>query len=285
MPVPPGGSAVSWRLGLVDSAWFGSPWEGRAGFEHARRIGFESVDLFVGYDPADRSAEERRRLSRDLDRAGLPPWALLCTPLGLTDFNDGVRSFHIARAKRVLDLAGELGAPSMMLCPGEYVFQGELLPREWEWARLVDAVRQIGEHAAEKRIQIAVELLPFPFAFVNSLDSMLRLLDEVALPEVTAAIDISHLWLRRIEPSEIARLGGRIGQVHIADCDGVRHGDLPAGTGTTPFVPYLTALRDAGYEGTASVELEFPEPSLMLEWVTEAHRGALAVLDQAGLRR
>ena len=66
----------------------------------------------------------------------------------------------------------------------------------------------------------------------------------------------------------------------------MRHGDLPAGTGTTPFVPYLTALRDAGYEGTASVELEFPpEPSLMLEWVTEAHRGALAVLDQAGLRR
>ena len=162
MPVPPGGSAVSWRLGLVDSAWFGSPWEGRAGFEHARRIGFESIDLFVGYDPADRSAEERRTLSRDLDRAGLPPWALLCTPLGLTDFNDGVRSFHIARAKRVLDLAGELGAPSMMLCPGEYVFQGELLPREWEWARLVDAVRQIGEHAAEKRIRDSGRAVALP---------------------------------------------------------------------------------------------------------------------------
>ena len=113
---------------------------------------------------------------------------------------------------------------------------------------------------------------------------MVRLLDEVGLGEVTAAIDISHLWLQRIDPSEIGRLGHRIGQVHIADCDGVHHGDLPAGRGTTPFVPYLVALRDAGYEGTASVELEFPpDPSQMLEWVTEAHRGARAVLEQAGL--
>ena len=275
---------MSWRLGLVDSAWFGSPWEGRAGFERAREIGFESVDLFIGYDPADLSSEQRRALRGEIEEAGLDPWALLCTPLGLADFNDSVRSFHIARAKRVLDLAGDVGAGSVMLCPGEYVFQGELLPREWEWARLVGAVREIGEHAAARRIEIAVELLPFRFAFINSLDSMVRLLDEVGLEGVTAAIDISHLWLQRIEPGEIARLRGRIGQVHIADCDGVHHGDLPAGTGTTPFVPYLVALRDAGYAGTASVELEFPpDPSLMLEWVTEAHRGAVAVLEQAGL--
>ena len=274
---------MSWRLGLVDSAWFGSPWEGRAGFEHARAIGFESVDLFIGYDPADRSPEQRRALGRELEEVGLAPWALLCTPLGLTDFNDSVRSFQIAHAMRVLDL--DLGAVSVMLCPGEYVFQGELLPRDWEWARLIDAARQIGEYAASRRIEIAVELLPFRFAFVNSLDSMVRLLDEVGLPEVSAAIDISHLWLQRIDPSDIERLRGRIGQVHIADCDGVRHGDLPAGTGTTPFVPYLTALNDAGHEGTASVELEFPpDPSLMLEWVTSAYQGALSVLEQAGLR-
>jgi len=275
---------VNWRLGLVDSAWFGSPWAGRAGLERTKEIGFESVDLFIGYDPGDLSSGERRALRLEIEDVRLLPWALLCTPLGLTDFNDSVRTYHIARAKRVVELGVELGAESVMLCPGEYVFQGELLPREWEWARLVEAVREIGEHAAARRIEIAVELLPFRHAFVNSLDSMVRLLDEVGLAGVTAAIDISHLWLQRIDPSEIGRLGHRIGQVHIADCDGVHHGDLPAGRGTTPFVPYLVALREAGYEGTASVELEFPpDPSQMVEWVTEAHSGARAVLEQAGL--
>jgi D-psicose/D-tagatose/L-ribulose 3-epimerase len=276
---------VSWRLGLVDSAWFGSPWEGRTGLEQTKEIGFEAVDLFVGYDPAERSAAQREAQRRELDEIGLPVWALLCTPLGLADFNDGVRRYHIERSTRVVDLASDLGAESFMLCPGEYVFQQELLPPEWEWGRLVEAVREIGEHAGERGLTVAVELLPFKYAFINSVEAMVRLLDEVGLECVTAAIDISHFWLQRIDPSELSRLDGRIGQVHIADCDGVHHGDLPAGSGTTPFADYLAAIRDAGFEGTASVELEFPpDPSRMLEWVSEAYRGSLEVLEQAGMR-
>lgn len=276
---------MTWRLGLVDSAWFGSAWEGRAGLELTKEIGFEAVDLFVGYDPADRAEGERAVQRRELEEIGLPVWALLCTPLGLADFNDGVRRYHVERSKRVVDLASDLGAASLMLCPGEYVFQQELLPPEWEWGRLVEAVREIGKHASDRGLSVAIELLPFEYAFVNSVDAMVRLLDEVGLECVTAAIDISHFWLRRIDPSELGRLAGRIGQVHIADCDGVHHGDLPAGTGTTPFGDYLAAIRDAGFEGTASVELEFPpDPSRMLEWVAEAYRGSVEVLDQAGVR-
>lgn len=276
---------MSWRLGLVDSAWFGSPWEGKPGLEVTKEIGFEAVDLFVGYDPGELSGEERRAQLRDLETVGLPVWSLLCTPLGLADFNDAVRRYHIDRAKRVIDLATEFAAESVMVCPGEYVFQQELLPPEWEWARLVDAVREIGEHAAARELVVAIELLPFRYAFVNSIDSMDRLLDEVGLECVTAAIDISHFWLQRIDPAELARLTGRIGQVHIADCDGTHHGDLPAGMGTTPFLSYLEGLRDSGFSGTASVELEFPaDPSLMVEWVTLAHRGSLDLLVQAGLR-
>jgi D-psicose/D-tagatose/L-ribulose 3-epimerase len=275
---------VSWRLGLVDSAWFGSPWEGRAGLEMTKNIGFEAVDLFVGYDPSELSGAERRDRRRELEAVGLPVWALLCTPLGLADFNDGVRRYHIERTKRVVELAAELAAESVMVCPGEYVFQQELLPPDWEWQRLVDAVREVGEHAASHELMVAIELLPFRYAFVNSVDTMERLLDEVGLDCVTAAVDISHFWLQRIDPAELARLTGRIGQVHIADCDGSRHGDLPAGMGTTPFPAYLEALRDSGFVGTASVELEFPaDPSSMVEWVTQAYHGSLDLLVEAGV--
>ena len=276
---------MSWRLGLVDSAWFGSEWEGPRMFELTREIGFETIDLFVGYEPTDLAPEERTELRRRIGAAGLEVWALLCTPLGLADFNDSVRRYHIDRVNRVVDLAVDVGAPSVMVCPGEYVFQQELLPVEFEWGRLVDAVREIGMHARDRKALIAIELLPFQFAFVNSVESMIRLLDAVQAEEVTAAIDISHFWLQRIEPSEIERLRGRIGQVHIADCDGARHGDLPAGMGNTPFVSYLRALEKAGYAGAASVELEFPaDPTRMLEWVQAAYSGSVAVLEEAGLR-
>jgi hypothetical protein len=36
----------NWTLGLIDSAWFGSDYEGKDGREEAKRIGFESLDLF-----------------------------------------------------------------------------------------------------------------------------------------------------------------------------------------------------------------------------------------------
>jgi D-psicose/D-tagatose/L-ribulose 3-epimerase len=275
---------MSWRLGLVDSAWFGSRWEGRAGLELTREIGFEAIDLFVGYDPDELSASERLEQRRELESVGLPVWALLCTPLGLADFNDGVRRYHIDRAKRIVELAAELDAESVMVCPGEYVFDQQLLPPEWEWGRLVSGLREIGEHAASRDLRVAIELLPFQHAFVNSVDSMERLLDEVGLDAVKAAVDISHFWLQRIDPAELARLNGRIGQVHIADCDGENHGDLPAGQGTTPFPAYLAALRDSGFDGTASVELEFPaDPDGMVDWVTEAYRSSLDLLVDAGV--
>jgi sugar phosphate isomerase/epimerase len=113
---------------------------------------------------------------------------------------------------------------------------------------------------------------------------MERFLDEIGLENVKATIDVSHMWLMRIMPEEIRRMRGRIAHVHISDCDGVNHGDLPPGRGNTPLDRYLAAIRDTGFVGTASVELEFPpDPSGMLAWVEEAYGTSLKLLMGAGV--
>ena len=48
-----------WMLGLIDSAWFGSEFKGQPGREQARRIGFDSLDLFIAFDPGRMSKAER----------------------------------------------------------------------------------------------------------------------------------------------------------------------------------------------------------------------------------
>ena len=104
------------------------------------------------------------------------------------------------------------------------------------------------------------------------------------LENVKVTVDISHMWLMRILPAEIGRLRGRIAHVHIADCDGINHGDLPPGRGNTPFGEYIAAIRDTGFVGTASVELEFPpDPRGMLAWVEEAYVTSLQLLTDAGV--
>ena len=279
-------STTGWELALIDSAWHGSEYEGAPGLALARELGYEAVDLFVGFDPGRLSADERAHKVQQVKAAGLPVLSVICTCLGLNDFNPAVRAYHIERACNVLDYATEFEtARNLLFVPGEYMFQRRLLPPEREWEAVVDATRQVGRHAAERGLEVAIELLPFEHAFVRTLDDLERLLGEVALPNVKAAIDISHLWLERIEPSRLERFAGRIAQVHVADCDGVNHGDLPPGRGTTPFVPYLEAIAQTGYRGSASVELEFPPVGVPIrDWVSEARAVTAQLLAESGTR-
>jgi len=59
---------------------------------------------------------------------------------------------------------------------------------------------------------------------------------------------------------------------------------MPPGRGNTPFKEYLPAIRDTGFIGAASIELEFPPaPGGMVAWVEEAHGAALQLLKDAGV--
>jgi D-psicose/D-tagatose/L-ribulose 3-epimerase len=278
--------AHGWELSLIDSAWAGSRHEGAPGLALAAELGYEAVDLFVGFHPEELTAAERERYLAGVRGTGLPALGVICTCLGLSDFNPSVREYHIRRACAVIDLGADLDTVrTLLFVPGDYIFGGRLLPREQEWGRVVDATRRVGEHAAARGLEVAIELLPFEHAFVRTLDDLDRLLDAVGLANVKAGIDISHLWLERIDPSERARFAGRVAQVHIADCDGRAHGDLPVGRGNTPFVDYLRVLGTLGYRGSASVELEFPtNPEEIVDWVAEARDGAMRVLVESGLR-
>jgi sugar phosphate isomerase/epimerase len=277
---------AKWTLGLIDSAWFGSPFEGQPGRERAKEIGFESLDLFVGFDPGKLSQSERDAYVAGAQSVGLPVVSLVCTCLGLSDFNPAIRGYHIERALNVIDLAAQFPtARNLCFVPGEYMFQKKLIPPAQEWALVVDATKQVGQRARERGLEVAIELLPFEFAFVNTLDAMERFLDAVDMANVKATVDISHFWLQRIPPEDLRRrLAGRVAHVHVSDCDGIHHGDLPPGRGNTPFNDYLAAIRDAGFVGAASIELEFPDdPAAMLPWVKEAHASALRLLEAAGV--
>jgi len=276
----------AWEIALIDSAWHGSELAGPQGLVRAREIGYEAADLFVGFDPARMSDAERAAYLQGVRDAGLPVLSVVCTCLGLSDFNPAVRGYHIERACAVVDLAAEFETTrNLLFVPGEYMFQQRLLPPEGEWELVVDATRRVGRRAAEQGLEVAIELLPFEFAFVRTLDDLERLLDAVDLPNVKAAVDISHLWLQRVAPGELERFAGRIGQVHVADCDGESHGDLPPGRGTTPFPDYLEALQRVGYRGSASIELEFPRDGQPVEeWVGEAFSATRRLLADGGMR-
>ena len=88
------------------------------------------------------------------------------------------------------------------------------------------------------------------------------------------------------QPMHAQQATPQIFHVHISDCDGKVHGDLPPGRGVVDFVPYLKEIAALGIDGAISIELEYsPEPEKIVEWVTEAYTATDRLMQQAGIRR
>jgi D-psicose/D-tagatose/L-ribulose 3-epimerase len=272
------------NLGLINSAWAQAGKETAYGIWMTKEIGFDSIDIFA--DPLDTSDMERRLMKNECERAGLPIISVACVALGLIDFNPSVQRWHVERVKAYLDMARFFRARNVLLVLGEYVWQREVIPPVEQWATGVKNVRALGEYAGELGLEIALELEPFHLSLLNDVDSMARFLDEVSQSTVKANVDISHLVLARQAPSTLEKLRGRVAHVHISDCDGKVHGDLPPGRGVVDFPPYLEAIKALGVDDvTISIELEYsPEPDKIADWVREAFDSTAKLMKAAGMR-
>ncbi len=271
------------QLGLINSAWAQSGKDTAYGVSMTREIGFDSIDIFT--DPLGIDVKERRLIKRECDRAGLPIVSIACVAVGLIDFNPSVQKFHVDRCRAYLDLAYEFEAKNLLLVLGEYIWERQVIAPAEQWRTGVHNVRELGKYAADLGLQIALELEPFKLSLLNNVENMVRFLDEVDHPAVKANIDISHLHLSHTPPHEIARLRGKAIHVHLSDCDGRVHGDLPPGRGVVDFPPYLREIKALGLDGAISIELEYsPEPDKIVEWVREAYQATHQLLQAAGLR-
>ncbi|HEY1601706.1 MAG TPA: sugar phosphate isomerase/epimerase family protein [Pirellulales bacterium] len=271
------------KLGLINSAWVQANQPTAFGLRKTKAIGFDAVDIFT--DPLDLDACERRLIRETCAELELPIVSLPCVAVGLADPSPSVRAFHRGRVAAYLDLAYDFGAANVLLVLGEYIWNKEVIPagEQWRWATV--AVRELGLQARELGLKIAIELEPFPLSLVNDIDTMVAFLDDVDLESVQANIDISHLALSHVKPEELRRLKGRAGHVHISDCDGQVHGDLPPGRGVVPFEPYLAEIKQLEIDGTISIELEFaPDPDQIVEWVEEAYLATDQLMAPLGLR-
>src|SRR4029077_10819487 len=134
-------------------------------------------------------------------------------------------------------------------------------------------------------LQIALELEPFKLPLILNVDTMMRFLSEVDHPAAKANIGVSPLVLSHPSPEELRRLKGQAIHVHLSDCYGKVHGDLPPGRGVVDFAPYLREIKALGIDGAISIELEYsPQPERIVEWVREAYEATDRLLQEAGLR-
>ncbi len=272
------------KLGLINSAFAQAGQGTKFGLEQTKKIGFDTVDIFA--DPLDIDVKERRLIKDTADALALPIKSIACVAVGLIDFNPSVQRFHVERCKKYLDMCYEFGCENLLLVIGEYIWQQEVIPPAEQWRLGVESCKELGKYAKSLGVKIALELEPFKLSLINTVDTMLKFVTDVGMTDVVRAnCDISHLYLMKIKPAEVARLKGLIEHVHLSDCNGKVHGDLPPGRGVVPIIDYLEAIRDTGFDKTVSIELEYsPQPERIVEWVTEAYEKTDAIMRKLGCR-
>jgi sugar phosphate isomerase/epimerase len=222
----------------------------------------EHVDLDA--DPAD--------VRRKLDDHGLEPVSLsahsdLTTSEGLEHGIKGVR------------WAADFGVPIVNTAVGGHQSADE------NEAAFLGNVGQLADAAEAAGVVVALEIHGDIMA---SSDVTIPLLEKIGRDSVKVNYDTANVEYYSGEQAvdDLPKITSYLAHVHLKDTTGGKgNWNFPAlGTGTVDFGRVLDILREAGYTGPLSVELEFQgEPWPPLEDVNEAMRRSYEHLSRLGL--
>jgi sugar phosphate isomerase/epimerase len=142
-----------------------------------------------------------------------------------------------------------------------------------------EVVAGLVEDAAERGITVMVENLDRLFSTVEDLQPIFD-----AAPAARFHLDVGHANLnlglrgKNRTPELVAAFGDRLAHVHVSDNrGGAEDLHLPLGTGSIDWRAAIRTIKDAGYDGTVTLEVFSREPEylklsrrLWLEWWSAA---------------
>jgi len=191
------------------------------------------------------------------------------TPYLTGSLHDGVERRRRATLEHVLDVLETMnaeGIPLLVVAPGRLAENYQTADQAR--ALFLSSVKELSAAAQNATILIASA----PRRLFASSSQLAALLDEIACPNVAAALDIGHAMLCGENPPDAARtLGSRLRYVQLHDAD-VRPGTprldrhLPLGKGSVDRNSVRAAIKGM----PVSVNITAPEDPLA------AARGALA---------
>ncbi|WP_258361100.1 hydroxypyruvate isomerase [Moorella sulfitireducens (nom. illeg.)] len=234
-------------------------------FNAARKAGFNAVEFLFPYDfslDAIKTSLAENNLRVVLFNLPAGNWAagergIAADPGRTEEFRAGVR--------QAVEWAGQLHVPRLNCLAGKINLA---FSREEHWRVLVENTRYAARALAEHNLKLMVEPInhyDVPGFFLNTSGQVLRLIEEVNMPNVYLQYDLYHA--QKEEGNLTATLREHIqgiGHIQIADNPG-RH---QPGTGEINYPFLLREIDNLGYEGYVSLEY-IPEPDTLssLGWI------------------
>jgi len=251
---------VSFRIAAQESTLPGESLEEK--FEFARSVGFDGIELGAHGD--GKFAARADELAKARDAGVVMPSAVVAVGHFIGDFDEDNRRSAIDDVKELLSTLPAAGAAGIVMPNGFAVFSRVLPPfspprPDAESRRLlVEALQELGEHAAANGVQVFLEPLNrYEDYLVNTLADAVSIVEEVGSPGVSVIADTFHMSIEETDiAAAIRSAGAHIQHVQLGDSD-----RLEPGHGHYDWPATLSALEEIGYEGWLAMECGLSGPS------------------------
>ncbi|MGO9643723.1 MAG: sugar phosphate isomerase/epimerase family protein [Candidatus Bathyarchaeia archaeon] len=232
--------------------------------EHAIRqtaeLGYDAIEIDANRPhmlPEDYPSEERRGIVSLINSTGVKVAAVAAfngtAQWHFTNPNKRVRLSTIDHVKQCVDLASDLKAPIVEVVSGSPLIEGVGEKEAWHW--LHGGLQECAEYAKSSGIIIGLE--PEPDNVISNSRLADAIIREVGSSNLRFLLDIGHLNVVKENISQAVRkMKDNLAHVHIHDNDSTRDQHRIPGDGKIDFVSIINALRDIGYSGYLTVELE-----------------------------
>jgi len=240
------------------------------------KLGFRGAELTIWSEEFLQdyyTAETNKHLRSLMADLGLVLSSVFCIPVGIGSVEPEQRAVAVDHFKRVLDAAEQLGTDKIIALPPNPfdidipVLLGKATSQEWSvefpegldwkqnWSDMIDVLRQFAEACEAREMRVALE--PHPHRMMHNAAGMLRIVDQIDSKAIGLNLDPSHLFPMGELPNMVAyELGDRIFHTHISDNDGQTNAHWRPGKGKVDWRAFLIALKNIGYDGPLSLELE-----------------------------
>ena len=222
----------------------------------AADAGFDGIELLGRGDGAFGGREAELRRARDQGVV----LSSVCVAMDhfIGDFEPERRRDAIDQMKILLSTIADVGGVGA-ITPAAFAMWSAALP-PWEPPSrspdedrrvLVEALTELGEHAAPDRVTVLFEPLNrYEDHMVNTLGRAAEIVREVGLPSVKVMADTFHMGIEEDDlGGSIRAAGDLIGHVQLGDS-----GRLQPGVGHLDWSAVMGALRDVGYDGWLAME-------------------------------
>ncbi len=250
-----GGKDIIMRIGTHFAYW-GRTWsvDYIELCKRAKACGLDILEVGAGdlLNMSDAELEELRVTAKDL---GLEISANLGPPKDkdISSADPEVRRAGVEFLCGILDQMVKLDCKILIgACYNHWPYDFADIDKEAPWARAVEGMKQVGDHADKLGLTIALEILNrFESCILNTVEEGLKFCADVGKNSVKLLLDTFHMNIEEDNIGDAFRLAGdMVAHVHVGEANR----KLPGTGRNMPWAEIAQALKDINYKGMVVME-------------------------------